>query len=471
MVYAPVAVSGMTFAFNINLVGAGGNVLTPVKLTPRLLAKALTQSYRTDLVDWTGNTGQPLPDSPWADKNPIDILNDPEFEKLNPGIPTQTGSGSAVAPLLTEDHSAVNQQVWQWILADPAARAWLSGTPDENGMVVNPFYKAQHLGTAPGIDHYPRADPTCFNTGQVGELDPGRCAVDLLPYVNDLEDGASHVRSANNPESPGWSTTALSPAGNAGWWVSNGIEPAGTVFMWTVTDTANLANYGLVPADLCDASGNNCVSPSSTSVGNALAAAKPDGTGLLHVDPAAPGAGGYPLVDVTYAAVRTTQTPAQLTDYARLIAYAAGAGQTPGVDPGQLPHGYLPLTAALQAQAQQAVATLLADANPQPTASTPAMNQPSAQSNNGGTPNSTTNTNANTNTPTGTNRPGATTPAPKPALGLAPTLAANATKAQQPGAVRWVLLVVLIVGAAGALAGPLVRDPAVLAHQWRRLRR
>jgi hypothetical protein len=470
VVYAPIAVSAITLAFNINLIAAGGDVLTPVKLTPRLLAKALTQSYETDLVDWTGNTGQPLPKSPWAYNNPANILNDPEFRKLNPDIPRQTGSGSALAPLITEDHSGVNQQVWQWVLSDPSARAWLSGSPDENHMVVNRYYQALNLASPPGIDSYPRADPTCYNTGGVGELDPGRCATDLLPYVNDLEDGATHVRAANNPESPQWSSTALSPSGNAGWWVSNGVEPAGTVFMWTITDSANLANRGLVPADLCDASGQNCVGPSVSSLTTALASAKPDSSGLLHVDPAAPGAGGYPLTDVTYAAVRTTETPDQLTDYARLIAYAAGQGQTPGVDAGQLPRGYLPLPANLQAQARTAVTTLLADANPQPTNnSTPDENTAANQTANS-TPNAQPGTNggpaaAGTN-PSGPAKPGAA----KPGISSTPVLAARQTPVTAPGALRWVLFVTLVVGVVGGLAGPLMRDPSWLARQWRRIR-
>lgn len=470
VVYAPVAVSAITFAFDVNLFAAGGNVLTPIKLTPRLLAKALTQSYKTDLVDWTGDTGRSLPDSPWADNNPSNILNDPEFRELNPEIPTQTGSGSALAPLITEDHSGVNQQVWQWILSDPSARSWLSGAPDENGMFVNRYYQALGLASEPGIDSYPRADPTCFNTGGVGEKPPGRCAIDLLPYVNDMEDGATHVRAANNPESPQWSTTALAPDGSTGWWVSNGVESAGTVFMWTITDSANLANYGLVPAELCDASGKNCVSPNTASVSAALASAQPDSTGLLHVDPANPGSGGYPLVDVTYAAVRTTESPDQLTDYARFIAYAAGRGQTPGVDPGQLPHGYLPLPATLQAQSQQAVAALLAAASPQPSGSgsAPPGATSGGQSNTGGAGATQSNTaSGNTNSGPPSTKPLSAKP---PVSGPVPALAANKTAAQTPGAVRLVLLIALIVGAVAALAGPFVRDPAWVANRWRRIR-
>ena len=52
-----------------------------------------------------------------------------------------------------------------------------------------------------------------------------------------------------------------------------------------------------------------------------LGTAKPDRAGLLRVDPGAPGSGGYPLVQVAYAAVRTTSEPDALTDYGNFIKY------------------------------------------------------------------------------------------------------------------------------------------------------
>ena len=47
------------------------------------------------------------------------------------------------APLLTEDHSALNQQIWQWIQSNSAAAtAWLGGTADasDGNMQVDPDY-------------------------------------------------------------------------------------------------------------------------------------------------------------------------------------------------------------------------------------------------------------------------------------------------------------------------------------------
>jgi hypothetical protein len=473
LVYAPVAVSAITVGFNVALPGTGGFDPNPVKLTPRLLAKALTQSYKNDLPEYAG--GNTAPD--WAKNNPGNIGNDPEFTKLNPGVTEPWGS--PVAPLLTEDHSAVNQQVWAWILADPAARAWLDGTPDEYGMKVNPTYTALKLGTPPAADSFPRADTKCVNLNEPGEGSTLRCSLDLLPYVNSLDDGAAHVRAADNPEGQDWDPTAVNPTtGQAGWWGKGGIEPSYATFMWTVTDSSSVANYGLVPAQLCAADGTGCVSPDTASVTSALATAKPDGTGLLHIDPATPGSGGYPLVDVTYAAVRTDQSPAALTDFATLLEYAAGPGQAAGVGPGQLPHGYLPLPDDLRTQANGVVATLRADANPTLSnspvggngsaagnGSNSSFDNPSANNGSGNT------VAGNSGTVSGKSGGGpGTVSTGKPA-----ELAAHYTPSNALGALRWMPLAVTATGLLGALVGWLLRPGNVLVGRFlwlvRRVRR
>lgn len=437
LVYAPVTVSGTIFAFNINV---GETLVNSVKLTPRLVAKALTQSYRYDLPD----VDPEHPGPAWAKNNPNFITADPEFQKLNPGVSQPPGAQAPLAPLLTEDHSAINQAVWAWILSDQAARTWLGGTPDENGMVINPNYKALKLGQL-AIDSYPRADPTCFNTGVPGERDPGRCSLDLLPYTNNFDDTSGRLRAAYNPLGASWDPFKTAPDGQPGWWSSGGVEPAGEIFLWGVADTASLASYGLVAADLCDANGEHCVSPNTASVTAALGGAKADSSGLLHVDPATRGPGGYPLVQVSYAAVRTDQDPAALKDFAALINYAAGPGQTPGVDPGQLPHGYLPLPANLRAAAQATAATLLAQAEPTATATTAPAPVTQASTPTAGPPSV-----AAPPTSAASNAGYTTTQArPEPV--------AKTTQPTPVGGARWALIAMVVAGVAGAVGGPVLR--------------
>jgi hypothetical protein len=445
LVYAPMTVSAITFGFYINQ--ASGVVTKHIKLTPRLMAKALTQSYRFDLPDVDNQSPGPS----WAKNNPDSIVRDPEFVHLNPGI-TLPPSANPLAPLITEDRSAVNMQVWAWILADPAARAWLSGEKDENGMVINQNYLLLDPKlTDRAYDSYPRADPTCFNTGAVGERDPGRCSLDLLPYMRNFDDVATHIRAGNNPLGAGWDPNKLSPHGDAGWWADGGIEPAGQVFMWGVTSSADDANLGLVPADLCNVDGTSCIDANETSVGNALAAATPDSSGLLHINPAAPGTGAYPLVTVTYAAVRAAQPPDALQDDAALLRFVAGSGQTPGVEPGQLPRGYLPLPDSLRRETGAAAAKLTTLAT-QEIFPTPPPQPPQVS--------------------TSTVRP---PPPTLPPPGTYTTVKAVSaperfTPSTPLGAVRWVLLGVMFVGLLGAVGSPVFRGIGrmVAVRRWRK---
>lgn len=366
ILYAPVAIAALGYGFNINI---NGYDATPVKLTPLLLAKSLTQSYRLDLPDYYPNLNMQGPS--WSTANPTNITTDPAFQALNdpaaPVVPT-----GPLNPLLSLDHSQVNQQAWQWIQASSAATTWLGGTPDANdhNMVVDPAYQALNLGKSPAIDSFPRAYQPCLDAG----VDPAtqkhmtRCTLDLIPYLDGFDQASADVLTANDPDTGGWSSSIPAPDGTFGWWQKAGTEPIGNIFMWAFSDTPDMAAYGLNPAVLCDDSGKNCVGPTTDSVTAALNSAKADSSGLLHVDPANPGAGGYPLVDVIYAAVPTNLSAAALANYANLIEYAAGAGQTPGAQAGDLPPGYLPLPSNLQTQAQAVVAKLrgLATASPSP---------------------------------------------------------------------------------------------------------
>lgn len=445
LVYAPVAISAITFGFHINQ--STGLVRSSIKLTPRLLAKTLTQSYRFDLPDVDSN--HPGPD--WARTNPDFITRDPEFIELNPDIITP-GAGLPLAPLLTEDHSDINRQVWSWILSDSIARAWLRGEPDEHGMTVNPHYRQLQLD-ASAIDSYPRADPTCFRSDNPAERVP-RCSLDLLPYVRNLDDAATRVRAANNPLGAAWDPLKLAPDGQTGWWSNGGVEPAGRIFLWAVTGSPELAGLGLVPAALCRADGTGCLTPSATSVGSALSAAERDASGLLHIDPAAPGDGAYPLVAVTYAAVRTDQSPAALRDYASFILYAASTGQSPGVEPGRLPRGYLPLPTQLRDEAVAAAKALTDAAFGQPPATGTDASPPTPQANVQRPPQPTV---AALRTPEFRISP------------LAP-VPDSFTPTTQLGPVRWTLLGIILVGLVGAIGGPLVRmvGRRLVLRAWRK---
>jgi hypothetical protein len=393
ILYAPVAVTALGFGFNINQ-GPGGELTTPVQLTPSLLARALTQVYQLDLPD-ADPPASPVPT--WAAGNPAALTADPAFQALNPEIPSIT-NGIPEFPLITGDRSGVNQQIWQWVQSDPNTATWLDGGTDpSNPVTADPDYVALNLGKSPAPDNFAEAYRGTITCGQVegltypttdaspcfGALDkhnpnaqscvvlPGDVAdplskacvalnsEDLLPVENNFDQAAALVRAASDPaETSLWINSGKAPDGTAGWWATVGTEVPGRTFMWAVNDMPDLAAYGLTAAALCNTTGANCVQPSVSDVTAALNSATPDSAGLLQVNPATVPSGAYPLTDVVYAAVPTDQSATALSDYANFISYAAGQGQTTGAAAGDLPPGYLPLPANLQAQAQS-VATQL----------------------------------------------------------------------------------------------------------------
>lgn len=451
LLYAPVAISAVAIGFNIN--NAAGQYTAAVKLSPQVLSRALTQSYLSDLPDFYHFT--PGHNGPsWAQGNPLNISFDPQFQALNPTVATDATS-APLAPLLTEDHSALNQQLWEWIQADPAASTWLDGTAAD-GVTPDPDYTTLNLGKAPAIDSFPRAYTGCLDLG----TDPGpppkeetKCSLDLLPYVNNYQSAAGTILGAVDPATTEWDDTATAPDGTSGWWDSVGRETLGNIFMWGVSDTADLATFGLTAAQLCNDSGSSCVAPSTASLTAALNSATPDSAGLLQVNPANPGSGAYPLVDVTYAAVSTDQSAAALDAYANLISFAAGQGQTPGVAPGDLPPGYLPLPANLQAQAQTVVTQLRAIAAGGGGSASAGQAAPAQQ------PISVLNTVGGSTTQS----PG-TVSLPPSGPGISPPvalLAASTTPPQPVGPIRWVLLAVAIAGAACAAGGTVLRSARV----------
>jgi hypothetical protein len=548
IVYAPVAIAAVDLGFNINQ-GSVGFYSTPVKLTPLLLAKALTQSYREDLPDYytdglppnvtptPGSDSVPDIGPPWSVNNPFNISEDPTFQALNPGVPADVAG--PIAPLLTEDHSALNQQVWQWVQASSAATTWLGGTPDasDNNMAVDPDYSSLDLGTNANTDSFPRAYSTCLDLGNFttsgGSVKPvQKCSLDLLPYTNSYQTAAAAVLSGNDPDNNGeWNPQAIAPDGSNGWWNVQGVEPLGHIWMWGLSDTPDLAAYGLIAAQLCNDAGTSCVGPSTASVTAAVSSATADSAGLLQVNPASPGSGGYPLTQIIYAAVPTNESAAAEGDYANLISYAIGAGQTTGTTPGDLPPGYLPLPSNLVSQAQSVVAQLqgLASPSPSPSASSSASSSAgssstgsssgsgsqdlqattssattagsattaASSSTSASTAGTTSGTTAAPNpAPAASTSPvGAVTTTPAAALGkisatssthaaLAPSgttspggpvislppaaAAAGTTPDQAVGAIRWALIGLAVVGGLFALAGALLRSGRIDIPVWRR---
>ncbi|MGW1532495.1 hypothetical protein [Streptomyces aureus] len=370
-VYAPVALSGTVIGFTVERrpkAGApdsvrrlAGTKVESVDLTPRLVAKLLTESYRNS--PW----GAVLGDSAatgydWARTNPAGLASDPEFISLNPEFADLSVSEtpSTDTDLITSlGHSDSARALWQWILADKDARSFLAGDPDAWGTKVNPYYSTTASKNPTGFafdpanaDDYPKSDPWCT-------VPPGtdatvkQCMTDFHPYVEDMHSGALHTRRADTLWKSSWDALANPPA-----FKSPGPQTVGSRFVITVTDAASAARYGLQTARLRNTAGK-FVGPADSSL--TAAAGGATGTGAPEITPAtADATGAYPLAQLVYAAVRPAGIDtAARKDYAALLRYAAGDGQTSGADPGLLPAGYAPLPAALRTRATKAADALV----------------------------------------------------------------------------------------------------------------
>jgi hypothetical protein len=480
--YAPVAISGAVIGFNIerrakstapgSVQKQSGTQVQSINLTPRLVAKLLTESYRSSpwgsvVTKYSGGTGTLTASKgyEWALNNPSGLVSDPEFLSYNPeftylSVAENPGTDTDLLTSLGLSDSA--RQVWAWVKSDKAARQFLAGVPDQWGMRINPYFSTNTdlnpTGVAfdPSRDDYPKSDPWCVIPAGSGATEK-QCMTDFHPYVADMQSGALHTRRADTLWKADWDALASPPA-----WVSPGPQMVGQHFVLTVTDAASAARYGLQTARLLNASGK-FVAPTTTALTDAAATASSTGSSVSTVDPATKKAkNAYPLTQVVYAATRPSELKAAARkDYAQLLRYAAGAGQTTGSNPGELPPGYAPLSKALRTKALS-TATVLADWK---TTSVPSSSSGtgtagttggSSGSSSGGSSGGTA---AGTSGGAGGTAPGATaTPSGKASFGggaAVATTASGTTPADPGNALRYAVPVGAALGLLAALGAPL----------------
>ena len=344
--YAPVALSGLTIAFNIDSSAAGrapaatklrdGERLKDLNLSARLVAKLLTQSYQLGVH----------PSAPSVKGNPPDLLRDPDFLALNPTFNDLflPGLASPLEPLGLTD---VFAQLWTWVDSDTAAHAFLQGQPDPWGMKVNTNYVKLDL---PRSD-LPKSDLFCAT---IVATQPPLCTLNAHPYAADLHDAARAASRGDTLSRAVWDPTATPPVYKKGL-----PQLSGSRLVLAITDTASAERYRLPMAKLLNAAGNLVAPTTASLLAGAAAMTATSTPGVLQGDPKSASAEAYPLTSLTYAATVSAALDAPARkDYVNLLRYAAGAGQTPGLDPGQLPPGYAPLPEALRLQTLRAAAAL-----------------------------------------------------------------------------------------------------------------
>lgn len=489
LVYAPVALSGLAIAFNIERQTDGdssaadqllnGQRFLSMKLTPRLVAKLLTQSYQYAVA--TGPVHDQVPD--YLQPNPVGLTVDPEFLALNPeykGFAVHIRPPDAMVQLGGSD---VTSLLWSWVKADPDANAFLAGTPDPYGMVVNPNNKGLTLPTST----FPRGDQSCIdiNFSTIPPPVIGKnCTSDVHPYFNDMHAAALAASRGDS----GGQTPTFDPS-NVVVLKKDDRQQPGSRALLAVVDAATAVRYGLPTASLLNAA-HQYVAPTNASLLAGAAAMKPSAVaGVLAADPSATDPAAYPLTALSYAvASPSTLDAAAGKEYAAFVRYAAGPGQQPGVGPGQLPFGMAPLPDPLRAQAIAAAAAIETQAGKPPAGRPspgPSTNPgivlgvtpgdtagptggPSAPAGPGG---------AQTNPGGGTNTPVATPGGPgskAPSVKQKPVARTQRTPALPAPAVGALLLTILIAGALAATSSPVLQSPALRqfgAAVLRRLRK
>lgn len=365
LVYAPVANSAIVFSYLIdkNYVadpkhlnpdyGKNGTQVTDLKLTPLIVAKLLTQSYRSDTPGDGHGAGVTVPST-----NPDSLLQDPDFLALNPNFKffnaTQIPDG-LVVPFGNSDAA---KQVWAWLRSDSAAKRFLSGQTVD-GASINKAYLGLNLATDTSVNFFPKNDQSSYLGPDWPK--PGYGTLDLRPYATSFVDAALKVVNANSGKKTIFDPTLTPPQA-----VGSGAQTPGVRFEIAITTSESAALYGLPSAAIAadPTSAGSAVPPTSATIAAQIAGASvpTSASGVFGVDPGSPVSGGYPLSLRTYAGVNLCATPLPaLTADAQFLTYAAGAGQTPGTQVGQLPPGYAPLTSADKAITTAAAAQLRAE--------------------------------------------------------------------------------------------------------------
>jgi hypothetical protein len=351
IVQAPIAVSGFSIAYRVD--GVDGKEVTALNLTPRLLAKLMTNSY-------PGSVGVRREHPGLAD-NPLDIVSDPEFRALNPGMMVlDNGYDSIPSSVLysMSSDSDVMLALTSYINADPDARKWLDGVADPWGMKVNPSYK----GMALPVVSWPQQDS--WTNDYVASIVSCFAAVKLpwFPLINaPLANPAFVTLNMQYGVSP--SQIQCKDAGQPNQkLVGLGKVPPGRRALFGVVSLGDAERYGLPSAKLLSdvstdaldkftsADGRSFVGPTESGLKAAISLAKPDKSlGTWPIPYAAfhttAGKNAYPGTLLMSMDVPTGGLSAlDGQRYADLIRFMTSTGQTAGLGTGQLPPGFLPLT-------------------------------------------------------------------------------------------------------------------------------
>ncbi|MFG6402521.1 hypothetical protein [Microbacterium sp. P04] len=387
-----------------------GSPIRDIRLSARLVAKLLTQTYGVD-----GSVSVAEPEIPFAEKAPFltersnwSLLTDPDFRALNPQLKYHraVGSTDALKKLEVETiRSDAAAELWKWITGDAEASAFLNGCADQYGMTINPWYstrtyegcegKAKALEQVAAEQRDATQVPETFNRDstpnyralnaaypqvlyvetprgkdEAGEITPGTM-VDLYPPLPD-QSATARAGLRSTHQRGLWCTTFSGGCSPSLWKSTATTKGAlGHREVAVITDSASASRYQLTTASLCDSKSSACVSadsPSITRQASRYVVDSPMSIAAAPEDPDYEG-GAYPLSILVSAAVDTAGlTPAAAKPISDVLEYVATRGQVEGTNSGNLLPGFVPLTPALAWQSSEAVVALRAITAPAPVA-------------------------------------------------------------------------------------------------------
>jgi hypothetical protein len=432
--YAPVGVSAVSVAYWFD------NPLTGlpesgVELDQRLMLKLLTQSYAFENDGCPINPPPPIGCDNGVDHNPANLFLDPEFTQLNPNI-LEPVNGPIEIPTVMSGQTDMTWDLTSWIAANKDAAGFLAGQFDPWGMHLNTNYTnlAYPYNDFVGQDNYPII---------AQEYNP---VFPLTTVASDMVE--------NWP--PGFSITK-DEQGN---FDRLPAQPVGQRALITILDQADSAAYLFPSAAIPNATGTY-TEPTTSAMEAALQGMANAGDGTEQPNLNSTNKAAYPLTMVIYAVVPTSGTShAKAAGIAKFLDYAAGLGQHPGVQPGQLPPGYAPLPASLAAQTRKDAIAVLNQTG----ASPPKTTNPGTGSGTGSTSGSSSSTGKSGSVGLPTVGPSA---AAIPGISLV-----SDEHAQPAPFTRYIFPALLILGGLAALAGSsslIGASPVPLSTRVRRI--
>jgi ABC-type phosphate transport system substrate-binding protein len=346
--YAPTAVTGFAIGYNIDRPQNSGE-LGNLKLNARLVAKLLTQSYLGSELG-RGHPGM--------GDNPVAIMNDPEFQELNPGL-SQVSQEAGATLLSLSNSSDLIKQLTEYIAADRAAMDFVNGKPDRWGMRVNPSYRKLEMPRSelPLLDEYvPPTNDSCRKANPAVYLSQIAAPVTTLRKIAEaLLDSWPNVQTRCDYD-PSTKNYKLGRVDR---------QSYGARFMLGLVSLGDAERYGLRTASLQTKAGSY-VAPTEASIEAGVRLTEQRqarGPFVLDQDDVRKTRGAYPGTMVVYTAARLRNVPqADADKVAQFIRVSVTEGQQVGSGNGELPRGYLPIRSKGPTEKLYDAALAIADA-------------------------------------------------------------------------------------------------------------